>query len=470
MNQKSWRGLLAGPFFFALILLLEVAPTKTANQFLAIFVWVVCNWLFSSIPLFVTGLFGVGLSVVFGITSAKEAFAPMADPLIFLFLGGFFFAKAFEVISLDKKIALGILNHPLVRGNLKRTLLAIILLTAFISMWVSNTATTAMMIPLVLGIMKNLGVEDEKPRHVFLLSIAYAATIGGLATPLGSPPNIIALGMLEKLAQVKVNFFEWMAISLPVTLMLIFFLNRFLQNEFKNFIILSPQAHYKLQFSSKDKHLIALFFLTVFLWFVPSLLMVIFGSDHPLSKLFDERLNPGIVSIYLACFLFIFPLTESEKILNQKDALSIDWASLLLFGSGISLGQMLFKVGIADWVGEYLLTVIFNFPALVIIFFITVFTIFFTELASNTATANIIIPLLIAGCLKSNHGPVIYTVACALAANLAFMLPVGTPPNAIVYGTGFVNLKEMMRSGFKFNLISILAITFILFLSSFFFH
>lgn len=447
-----------------------MAPTKEANQFLAIFTWVVSNWLFSNIPLFVTGLFGVSLAVIFGITTPKEAFAPLADPLIFLFLGGFFFAKAFEVISLDRKISLWILNHPLVKGNLRRTLIAILSLTAFISMWVSNTATTAMMIPLVLGIMKNLGVEEERPRHTLLLGVAYAATIGGLATPLGSPPNIIVIGMLEKLAGVKVNFFEWIMIALPITLILLIFLNRFVQEVFKDFILLPQEIDYRLSLSAKDKYLIGLFFGAILLWFFPSFLMMIYGNDHPLSILFDQRLNPGIVSLYLACFLFIFPLTEEDKILSTKEALSIDWASLILFGTGISLGQMLFKVGIADWIGTQFLGSVFHLPLLINLLIVIAFTLFFTELASNTATANILLPLLIGGCLKANISPTVTALACALAANLAFMLPVGTPPNAIVYGTGMVNLKEMMRTGWRFNLISILVLTILLSLFSFYFQ
>ncbi len=468
MTKNIERGQFAGPLLFILTLIFQFAPTKDANTFLAIFIWVICNWLFTSIPLFATGLFGVGLSVILGLVTAKEAFSPLSDPLIYLFLGGFFIAKAFEVIELDKKLSLWILSHPIVRGNVRRSLLSIILLTAFISMWVSNTATTAMMIPLVLGMMKNLGVEEERPRHTLLLSIAYAATIGGLATPLGSPPNIIVMGMLEKLAGIKLSFFTWMMFALPITFILLIWLNRFLQREFRDFSIKSELLSYKLTLNKKDKYLILIFCLAVFLWFFPSLLIVTLGQNHELSKLFDERLNPGVVSIYLACFLFIFPLRSSSKILTIKEAMSIDWGSLILFGTGISLGQVLFKVGIADWIGGFLMNSILGMPNIIFLFIIIAFTLFFTELASNTATANILLPLIIGTCLKANLNPIAVSLACALSCNLAFMLPVGTPPNAIVYGTGMVSLKEMMRSGFMLNIVSVIAITLVVYFFQFF--
>ncbi len=462
------KGQLVGPLLFLLILLFKIGPNPQAVLFLATFAWVISNWLLTSIPLFVTGIFGVSLAVLLGISGPKEAFSPLADPLIFLFLGGFFLAKAFEVIELDKKISLAILNHPLVCGNVQRTIFAVLALTAFISMWVSNTATTAMMLPLVMGIMKNLNVTDSKAQNALLLGTAYAATIGGLATPLGSPPNIIVIGMLQQLAQIKLNFFTWVIIALPITLILMFWLNLYVQKSFKGLSFTHTYCERKTEFTTNDKILIMIFFTAILFWFFPSLLSLWLGEKHPMAKLLDERLNPGIISIFLACFLFLFPINKKEKILKVHDAFTIDWGSLLLFGTGLSLGQMLFKVGIADWIGNHLMGLIGNAPFIIFLASIVTFTVFFTELVSNTAAANILLPLLIGSCLKANINPLIIAMACALSCNLAFMLPVGTPPNAIVYGTGLVSLKEMARQGMVLNIVSIILITTVFYFSQFF--
>jgi len=462
------KSTLVGPLIFFLILFFDVAPTKDANIFLGIFLWVVINWLFTTIPLFVTGLFGVSLSCLLGITSAKEAFSPLADPLIFLFLGGFFIAKAFEEIELDKKLALKILNHPYVSGSISRTVFAVLALTAFISMWISNTACTAMMLPLVLGILKNLNVTDSKAQHALLMGTAYAATIGGLATPLGSPPNIIVIGMLEKLANIKLNFFTWVIVAMPIVLFLFFWVNYFVQKPFKNIPFKAEKSDFSFSLSGKDKYVILIFIFAVIFWFMPSFLSLILGEKHPISDLLDKRFNPGVVALYLASFLFVLPLTSTTKILNLKNAMSIDWASLLLFGTGLSLGQILFKVGIADWIGSYLLGMLQGAPFIIFLVTVVTFTLFFTELVSNTAAANIILPLLIGTALKAQINPTTLAMACAISCNLAFMLPVGTPPNAIVYGTGLVHFKDMARSGFYLNIFSIIVITLIFMIFQFF--
>lgn len=441
--------------------------TQNAQVFLAIFSWVMCNWLLTSVPLFITGLMGVSLSVVLGVTSAKEGFAPLADPLIFLFMGGFLMARAFEVIELDKKISLSILNHRFVRGSLHRTIYAILLITGFISMWVSNTATTAMMLPIVLGIIKSLDIQDHKARNAILLSTAYAATIGGCATPMGSPPNFIVLGMLQELAHIKLNFFTWVMIGFPITFVLLLFICWYTVRHFPNTNV-APIIEEKLTLTMKDWVLIGVFSLAVFLWFAPSFVSIFLGAKHEFTLLVDSRLNPGVVSIFLASLLFVFPLQSKKKILHFQDAMSIDWGSLFLFGTGISLGQILFKVGLAEMAGNYVMNVFNDMPLVVFLGGIIAFTVFFTEFTSNTAAANILLPLMIAYALKVQLNPLVPAMAVGMSCNLAFMLPVGTPPNAIVFGTGLVTLKEMARYGFILNIVSIILLTGVFYFSSFF--
>lgn len=449
------------------ILLLPLDLPREPHVFLGLFLWVVYQWLFTPIPLFATGLMGVALSTLTGITSAKEALAPLADPLIYLFLGGFFLARALEVLKLDRKIALSLIMLPWVRGDFRRTVFAMMALTSFFSMWVSNTATTAMMLPIVLGLMKSMSVTQKNQQSRLLLSVAFAATIGGLATPIGSPPNIIAIGMLDSLADIQLSFLGWMARAMPIVVLLFAVLYYQTIRHFPLEQLEKPfqvegakQLEWALSdLTKKEATLILLFLLAIFLWFSPSFFSLVLGAKHPISVSIDSHLNPGIVSLFLSSLLFVFPLKSPDKILDQEEAMKIDWGSLLLFGTGLSLGQTLFSTGLADLAAGSVMQLMSTTPSFVFITVIIIFTIFFTEIASNTATANILIPLMIATALKSQINALIPVLAVALSCNLAFMLPVATPPNAIVYGSGLVDLKTMAEFGFKMNLVSIVILS-----------
>lgn len=465
------KGQFVGPFLFLVFYFLPLPLNENAHIFLAIFSWVIANWLLTSVPLYITGLMGVALSVVFGVAEAKEALAPLADPLIMLFMGGFLIARAFEVSSLDRKISLSILNHRWVKGNLERTIFALIMITAFISMWVSNTATTAMMLPIVLGIMKGLDIKEPRAQSSLLLSVAYAASIGGIATPMGSPPNFIVLGMLQKFAGIKLSFFTWVWMTFPLMLVLLLICYFYTIRQFSKGADIDrmiPSLDEKFTWTRTDFFILGVFGLAVFLWFSPSFVTLFLGEDHPLSVMIEKRLEPGVVSIFLASLLFVFPLGKKEKILKFEDGMSIDWGSLLLFGTGLSLGQMLFKSGLAELGGNYVMG-LFNFmPYVLFLGCVVAFGVFFSEVASNTAAANILLPLIIAAAQKVQINPTVPAMAVGLACSLAFMLPVGTPPNAIVYGTGLVSLKQMARYGLSLNIMSIILVTFIFYLMQFF--
>jgi sodium-dependent dicarboxylate transporter 2/3/5 len=214
-----------GPFLFILVQFMDFGLRADQQNFLAIFIMVVCFWLLTNIPLFVSGILGVGLSVLYGITSAKEALIPFAHPIIFLFMGGFLFARALQNTGLDKKISIRLLASKFVGGNFDRMFLGILFLTAIFSMWISNTATTAMMLPVVLGLLTSLDVKDKKTISMVLIAMAYASSIGGLATPIGSTPNMILMGLLNELLGIKINFFDWMMMGFPITILLILGLN-----------------------------------------------------------------------------------------------------------------------------------------------------------------------------------------------------------------------------------------------------
>ncbi|MDD0854164.1 SLC13 family permease [Halobacteriovorax sp. GB3] len=468
------KGLFIGPFFFFLILNLETNLVPNAQKFLAIFSWVVSGWLFTRVPLFITGIFGVCLSIIMGVATTQEAFGPFSNQIIFLFMGGFLIAKALEVLRFDRKIALNILTLPLIAGNFKRTIMAIYIVTAFFSMWVSNTATTAMMLPIVLGILNNLHLEDEKLKSTVLLGVAYSATIGGIGTPLGSPPNLIALGFLETLVNIKIGFFQWFLFGFPLEVLFLIILYLYTIRKVPNTLErynTEALLEEKKMLPPINRHEMVVMFIfasAVTLWFSPSLLPLIIGKGHPLVSFFKTNMPAGVVSIFLASLLFMLPITERVKILGLDDAKSIDWPSLFLFGSGLSLGGILFKTGLAEAFSNALFSGVTSESFIYILCFLVFVTIFTTELASNTASANILVPLVIVASTKAGFSPKIAAIAVALACNMAFMLPVATPPNTIIYGSGNVKLIDMVKEGFGLNLLAFVFLAVVILIISFF--
>ena len=450
---------LLGPLFFFIFLNLDLGLNDTQTTYLAIFIFVVYNWLIAWLPLFVTGFLGVGLTILFGVESSVVALSSFANPIIFLFLAGFLFAKAMNETGLDKRISLMILGKSFIAKSFDRLLFCLLALTFFFSMWVSNTATTAMMLPIMLGTANSLNIKDSKTLGYMLLGLAYASSIGGLGTPVGSPPNIIAIGMLSELANIQVSFVQWTLYGTPLALVFLLIIFLYIKSKipFENKHIdasyLRNEAARLPPISSGEKWLIFLFVLLIGGWFLPGLLNGLFGLDYPFFKVLDSRMEAGAVGMVLASFLFICPFGADSKLLGVQDVKDIDWPSLLLFGSGLALGKILFSVGLAQIAGTFIVENVAGASVLVLFLVLTYFTIFFTELASNTATANIIIPIVIAAASLFSINPILLAMAVALSCSLAFMLPVATPPNAIVYGSGKVDIKVMMKFGFILNII-----------------
>lgn len=441
-----------GPFLFLIVYFLPTDLEANQQQFLAIFCFTVYNWLFGTIPLYVSGFIGVALSVLFKLDSAANIFGNYGHPIIFLFLGGFLLAKAFNNVGLDQRISLYLLTRSFIKGSISRLLFVLIILTATFTMWISNTATTAMMLPLVLGTLASLKIESKKIISLILISIAYASSIGGIATPIGSPPNIIAIGMLEELQGTKITFLEWMGMAFPLVIAFIgilFFLvhirikkenisfdNTFLLQEYKRL----PTV------SSYEIITFIVFILTVTLWILPSLAKL-------MSFTLPINLDSGAVAIIGASLLFILPLRAGRKILEASDIKTIDWSSLLLFGSGLALGKILFNLGLAKLAGAFLIQLVSSWPLLILMLTLFIAVIFFTEVSSNTASANILIPIIIAMATELNLNPIFLSVGVAISCSLAFMLPVATPPNAIVYGSEKVSKNDMISHGFALNII-----------------
>jgi sodium-dependent dicarboxylate transporter 2/3/5 len=458
-KYAQWAKLASGPLAALLILFLPFELKTEAHRLAAVLTWVVCWWVLEPVPLAATALLAPGLAVFAGVTDAKSALAPFSHPLIYLFFGGFMIAKAMEVHGLDRRIALTILTRPFIRGEIWRSAGALFVISGTLSMWLSNTATTAMLLPISMGIVAALFGAKKDHQSTIVLGTAYASSIGGLATPVGSPPNIIAVGMLDQLAGKTITFLEWMFFSVPImagclAILIALTLRKLPQGKGErslSFLKKDLKAMGKMA-PGETSAMIAGAFAVVF-WVGPGLVALSLGKQHSTFLFFKNQMPEPIVALLAALLLFVLPGGKSRRALEWKEAVKIDWGALLLFGGGLSLGTMMFKTGLAESLGTVLMANAGGSPTLFLIIAVY-FAIFMTELTSNTATANLLVPLIIGGAQGLGWSPVLPTLGVALACSLAFMLPVATPPNAIVFGSGLIRIKQMIRAGFVLNLLT----------------
>ncbi len=452
------------PIIFIILAFAPLDLLLNQKIFLAIFSFVISLWLFTDLPLFISGILGVCLSVIFGVVSLQDGFAPFSNPIIFLFLGGFLLAKALEITKLDETIAAITLNIPWARKSAKRTVFIFLSLSFVLSMWISNTAAVAMLLPIGIGLIKrlevNFGITDSSFKEVLLISLAYSATIGGIVTPIGSPPNVIAIGLLNNLTGQNISFLGWMLITAPIALILfsiVYYLciKRLPSEKLdvdKNEIDMRMFDFHT--FSVNQKYVITVFLLTVFFWISPSIVELFVEEGSSMSVVLKNNFSSAVVGLFFASTLFLFPLKSADKILNSRHISQIDWPSLLLFGSGLSLGQILFNTGLAQIMADSITSLSGDTNIYFVLSLLIIFTIFFTELASNTASANILIPIMIAIGVKNELNTILIALIFALSCNSAFMLPVATPPNAIVYGTNLIRKGTLIRRGFLINIMS----------------
>ncbi|MFG1513087.1 SLC13 family permease, partial [Halobacteriovorax sp. ZH3_bin.1] len=303
-----------GIISFFLVYTSNLPLEENAKTFLAIFSYVVVQWLLSSTSLFISGMMGVALTVLFGVVSFEEAFSSFSSPIIFLFMGGFLLARAMEKLGLDRKISIAILNSKFINGSFNRTLAVVIVVTAVFSMWVSNSATAAMMITIAFGILKSFKVKEEITKQYFLLIIGYAATVGGMATPIGSPPNLITMGLLEQHTGQALTFWDWFKYGMPLSCgfmaILYFYARTKITEEVpkvnKEDLILSLGKDYKL--SNNEFRLMAIFCLTVFFWFAPTICTFVLGNENALAIYVNKYVTPAMVAILASCSLFMFPI------------------------------------------------------------------------------------------------------------------------------------------------------------------
>jgi sodium-dependent dicarboxylate transporter 2/3/5 len=446
-----------------------------AHRLLAILGLVVTLWITESIPLPVTALFGPSLCVLLGIGPAKDVFRSFADQIIFLFMGSFLLAEAMFRHGLNRRIAFGILGLKWVGESPTRVLLAFGAVTGVMSMWISNTTTTAMMFPIGVSILSEMArrQSERTGQEVkftalrygtgLMLIAAFASSLGGLGTPVGTPPNLLGIGMLQKYLQVQISFFQWMAFGVPLMILLIAFLIAYLNRACPAEPgLLAGSAQWiraekaKLgRLSRGEGNVILAFGVTICLWLMPGVVALSIGREAPFAEWLNQRLPEGMVALLGACLLFFLPVDAhwGEATLTWNEAKRIDWGTILLFGGGLALGDLMFSTGLGEWIGKSLATAVQAKTTFGLTMLFTAIAILATETASNTACATMVIPVAIAVARAAGVNPLQPALGACLGASMAFMLPVSTPPNAIVYGSGCVRLMQMVKYGLLLDLI-----------------
>ena len=460
LNPGYLLPLLAGPSFFLLVLIndpLFAGMSDAAWLLSGLTVWMAIWWITEAVPIPATSLLPIVVVPLLRLDSVANVTAPYADPLIFLFLGGFMLSIAMERWNLHKRIAL--LTMLMVGSKPSQQIGGMMLVTAFLSMWMSNTATAVMMLPIALSI---IGMQDnisDKFAKAMLLSIAYAASIGGVATIIGTPPNALLAGYLRNQHQLEVGFAEWMLLGVPVAAVMLlgawYWLTqchfRFNNNEVK----ISRQLYLdKLTtlgpMQRAEKIVLAVFLLAACLWVFRTWLTTATGLP----------LNDTLTAIFCATLLFVIPvnLKSGQRVLVWEDCARLPWGILVLFGGGLTLAVQIQRSGLADFIASQV-GALGAINLLLLIILVTTIIVFLTEVTSNTATAAAFLPLLGPVAVSLNTSASMLVIPAAIAASCAFMMPVATPPNAIVFGSGKLKIADMATAGFALNLLAIAVIT-----------
>jgi len=467
---QRW-GLLLGGLAFIVLLLLP-APSglsddgwRTAAVAVLMAVW----WMTEAIPIPATAIIPLVLFPVLGVLSAGDAATPYANELIFLFMGGFFLAVTMERWNLHKRIALRIMSWVGTSPN--RLVLGFMLATAFLSMWISNTATAAMMLPIALAVGEMFRPQDQEGVYEFgialMLGVAYAASIGGIATLIGTPPNAVLAGAASELLGREIGFVQWMGVGLPVTAIMLpvtwILLTRFLYPPGElsgdaSSIIEAERRNLGTP-STGEKLTGAVFALTALAWVLRSE-KTIGGVTLPGLQTWIPEIRDSTIAMGAALVLFLLPvnLQKGEFTLDWPTARRIPWGVLVLFGGGLALARAMDQSGLAVWIGG-VVAALGAVPVILIVAFVAMLVVFLTELTSNVATTSMAMPVMAGAALGLGMEPMTLMTTAALAASMAFMLPVATPPNAIVFGSGYLTIPQMSRAGFFLNLAAVVVIT-----------
>jgi sodium-dependent dicarboxylate transporter 2/3/5 len=468
-------GLTIAPALFLGLLCAPLSGLNgEAHRLAAILAAVVALWVTEALPIPVTALLGAALCVVLRVAPAQQVFAPFADPLMFLFIGSFMLARAIFSHHLDRRVAYAVLSLRWVDARPARMLFAFGAVTTFMSAWISNTSSTAMMFAIGLSILSFLfdrGRSGGPPIRSsyatgMMLITSFGASIGGLATPVGTPPNLIGLGFIRRLLSVEVPFFKWTLIGVPVVVSLYAILFGYL-NYFCNAGVrkidgsqaLIERERAKLgPWTQGQRSTMLAFLVTVLLWVVPGVAALVFGDQSGVYRLLNGSYPESVAAVIGALLLFLLPGNNGQRAITWDEAVKIDWGVVLLYGGGFSLGVLSFQTGLAEAVGRGLTGLLPIQGGLGLLVASTVVAALVSEATSNTASANMVVPVVIAIAGAVDADPLEPALGATFGASLGFMLPVSTPCNAIVYGSGYIPLSRMIRYGVLLDVAGVVVI------------
>ncbi|MDB9971640.1 DASS family sodium-coupled anion symporter [Alphaproteobacteria bacterium] len=467
MNKTKFIGLIIGIIFLIATCLLPSPESLNNKAWLTLGVAILMAtwWLTEAIPLPATGLLPIVLFPLLGISSIKDTAQAFSHPIIFLFMGGFIIGLAMQHTGLHKRIAYYIISK--FKSSPKSLVFGFMCATAFLSMWISNSATAIMMLPIALSIItvfkedKN-DIKDNNFDKALVLSIAFSATIGGIATIIGTPPNTVMAAMLSEIYNYEINFVDWLKIGLPTSIILLpitwiiltflcFPLNS--KTSIKDKVIKDKIK--ELGKISQDEIMVGIvFIITASLWISRKWLSTALDGVIPAGAL-----NDSTIAIMAAIFLFIIPSNrpKRKRLIDWQVAQNIPWGALILIGGGLSLATVINSSGLATWIGS-LSSNLSNISIVFIVLICIASIIVLTELTSNTATASTFIPIMGATALGLGQDPLLLIIPATLAASCAFMMPVATPPNTIAYASGHLKISDMIKAGIWLNIISIIII------------
>lgn len=472
-------GLFIGPLAGLVIAFAPLSGMeRDAHLLMGLLAFVVIYWITEALPLPVTALAGIALAVLVGIAPATTAFAAFGNDVILLFIGSFIIARAMTLHGLDRRIAFTVLSVPFAEKS-PLGLVAVVAFTGwFLSMWISNTAACAMLLPVVLAVSRNMYVGRANPdgtapgttKYTFalLFMLAYACSVGGIATPVGTPPNLIGIALIRDLTGEDLNFLQWLRIALPMSFLLLLVAFSLLYFLYRPPLkqggpatgFFRDERRALGAISAGERNTLLAFGVAVVLWVLPGMVGAVAGHESAQYEALRDRLPEGVVAIIAAVLLFALPTNWRIRrfTMSWDEAVKIDWGTVLLFAGGISLGGMMLDTGLANSMGTALvdstgLTGLSGITAASVAGAVVV-----SEAASNTASASIVVPVMISLGVAAGIDPLVPALGATIGASLGFMLPVSTPPNALIYGTRTVSILQMVRNGILLDLFGVLAL------------